>query len=185
MNRAIGLLAVGAFAAAFASVGQASIISDSLTVYDPTGAVFAQVSVAEDVEDPNTIYFISNLDFPDLVDPTQLGNATGVFEPDGSLSDVFGLISSPVAEGLCLAFSSDSETVPAAFVGAGSSVFQERDHQGIFDATMYLNPDLQAQGYTATFVSDSEVPEPTTLTIWSMLGALGISVGWWRRWKAA
>ena len=31
----------------------------------------------------------------------------------------------------------------------------------------------------------STVPEPATLIIWSLLGALGIGVGWWRRRKAA
>jgi hypothetical protein len=29
------------------------------------------------------------------------------------------------------------------------------------------------------------VPEPSTLIIWSLLGSLGISIGWWRRRKAA
>ena len=29
------------------------------------------------------------------------------------------------------------------------------------------------------------VPEPTTLIIWSVLGGLGVGVGWWRRKRAA
>jgi MYXO-CTERM domain-containing protein len=31
----------------------------------------------------------------------------------------------------------------------------------------------------------SVVPEPSTLIIWSLLGALGIAVGWWRRRRRA
>ena len=29
------------------------------------------------------------------------------------------------------------------------------------------------------------IPEPTSLIIWSLLGALGITIGWWRRRRAA
>ena len=121
MNRVLRMLAVGAFAVAFASVGEASVISDSLTVYDPTGAIFAQVSVTEDAEDPHTIYFIN---IPDLVDPSQFGNPTSLLDPDGSLSDVFGIIRSPFAEGRLLAFSSDSETIPADFGSTGTIFLQ-------------------------------------------------------------
>ena len=32
---------------------------------------------------------------------------------------------------------------------------------------------------------DPIVPEPSTVIIWSLLGVLGITVGWWRRCKAA
>ena len=34
-------------------------------------------------------------------------------------------------------------------------------------------------------VLSQAVPEPTTLIIWSLLGGLGISIGWWRRKRAA
>ncbi len=34
-------------------------------------------------------------------------------------------------------------------------------------------------------VSGSSVPEPTALIVWSLLGSLGIALGWWRRRKAA
>ena len=29
--------------------------------------------------------------------------------------------------------------------------------------------------------ADGVIPEPSTLIIWSLLGGLGISLGWWRR----
>lgn len=31
------------------------------------------------------------------------------------------------------------------------------------------------------YLGPSVIPEPTTLAVWSLLGAIGISVGWWRR----
>ena len=35
-------------------------------------------------------------------------------------------------------------------------------------------------------VTVSAIPEPSTLIIWSLLGAIGITIGWWsRRRKAA
>ena len=37
---------------------------------------------------------------------------------------------------------------------------------------------------TATDSGGGAIPEPTTLVIWSLLGTLGIVVGWWRRRKA-
>jgi mannitol-specific phosphotransferase system IIBC component len=30
-----------------------------------------------------------------------------------------------------------------------------------------------------------QIPEPSTFIIWSLLGALGITVGWWRRRRSA
>jgi hypothetical protein len=30
-------------------------------------------------------------------------------------------------------------------------------------------------------INGTQVPEPSTLAIWSLLGALGITIGWWRR----
>jgi hypothetical protein len=39
--------------------------------------------------------------------------------------------------------------------------------------------------YVYTVTEPSSVPEPSTLIIWSLLGGLGISMGWWRRKRAA
>ncbi len=47
-------------------------------------------------------------------------------------------------------------------------------------------PMALAEGIQILVASDvSAVPEPATLVIWSLLGALGVSIGWWRRRKAA
>ena len=39
-------------------------------------------------------------------------------------------------------------------------------------------------GYLVEFET-SAIPEPSTLIIWSLLGVLGVTVGWWRRRRAA
>ena len=39
--------------------------------------------------------------------------------------------------------------------------------------------------YIVEFDSPTVVPEPSTFAIWSLLGTLGITVGWWRRRRSA
>ena len=40
--------------------------------------------------------------------------------------------------------------------------------------------------YDKPFVAyEATIPEPTALIIWSLLGSLGITIGWWRRKRAA
>jgi hypothetical protein len=31
----------------------------------------------------------------------------------------------------------------------------------------------------------NNIPEPSTVIIWSLLGGMGIGIGWWRKKKAA
>lgn len=49
-------------------------------------------------------------------------------------------------------------------------------------ATGYDGVDEQIL-YVVTDTSTTTIPEPTTLIIWSLLGTLTITVGWWRRRK--
>ena len=138
----------------------ADTLSDALTVYAPDGSVFASVSVTESVEDPNQIYFI---DIPDLVDTSQFGNATALLElGTGTFSDVFGVASTQGS--LFLGFTSDTETLPAAF--GDSAVIQLLEDRPQFDATMYLARQLREAGYTAIFFSDiAEIPEPSSVAL--------------------
>ena len=138
----------------------ADTLSDSITVYATDGTVFATATVIETVESANQIYFI---DIPDLVDTSQFGNATALIElGTGTFSDVFGVASTHGS--LFLAFTSDTETVPAAF-GALAAVRLLED-RAQFDATMYVAPRLREAGYTAAFFSDiSEVPEPSSVAL--------------------
>lgn len=139
--------------------------SDTLTVFHPNGTVAYSVSVNESTEDPNTIYLINA---PNLVNPALVGHATSLTEPNGTFSDIFGIANVPGCtadpNALCLAFNSDLETAPAALAG-GTIILPEGG--GSFDATIYLNPTLVAQGWTARFTSDV-VPEPSS---WVLLGS--------------
>jgi MYXO-CTERM domain-containing protein len=174
--------AVGALALAVSALPAAAgvIPSDSLTVYDPNGniAVFPDITgaptpaivvVADFNEDPSTVYSIN---IPGIVDPTQFGNPTNLIEPGTTalpvwFSDIFGVAIDANGQ-LLLSFSSDTETSPSKFAGVGTIMLPEGN--GVFDATMYLERGLQAQGYHAQFISDSEpVPTPAALP-----GALGL-----------
>jgi hypothetical protein len=169
------LLASAAFVApAYASDG--APVSDILTVFNPAGAVDTQLTLFEDgvfscvagtftcgsianvglgTEDPNGLYYITA-----PVDPTQLGAPVNVAEAGGTFSDIFGVAS--ISQEV-LGFTSDTETAPPAFAPVGSIV--ESEQNGPLSATIYLAPDLRIAGWTATFQSDPEIPEPATLTL--------------------
>ena len=125
-------------------------VSDSMTVYDPNGGIFAQILAFEGNEDPAHIYALSV-----GIDPSQFGNPTVLTEGNGLDSDIFGVCTLDGGVSLQLCFSSDSETQGVNY-GTFPRTFPEGN--GIWDATMYLDPSLQAAGYHATFISDTEVP---------------------------
>lgn len=151
-------------------------LSDVLTVYDQSAIVVGQAGVCEDgtifglgsyswpqylpptPEDPNTIYYIN---IPGLADPNQWGNYLTVYEGDlsGAISDTVGVVSFDDGQSGYLGFYSDpANPLPAlthTVIETGAPI----------DVTYLLDPGLQAQGYTAEFYSDSEVPEPATTTL--------------------
>jgi hypothetical protein len=173
------------------SIGaQASPIrSDSLTIFERTGAVFATAIATEADEaanGPNFIYILSIFS-PTfrLIDPTVFGNPTQVLEASGLGSDIFGIASGVAGcldpGGLCLAFSSDTDLLPVSFGISpnpfGISPNQQPEGNGIFDATRFLDAGLRAQGFTAQFVSDVEaVPEPATIFLLGLSVAVGLAV---------
>ena len=155
-------------------------ISDSFTVFDANGNIAYQASVSETFEDPTQIYYINVIG---IADPNQFGNATTLCEGTsycdqfgGNYSDIFGVAIEPDGN-FYLAFNSDSENAPAAY-GSQGNIFMPEGSGGNFDATMYLDPSLQAQGYTAQFFSDGDpapIPEPGTITLLGtgLVGAIG------------
>lgn len=157
-------------------------ISDAFIVFDPLGNVFAMSQVADAVENSTQIIYLQGV----AIDPTQFGNPTVLTEPGVNplqgYSDIFG-IATGGPDGMDLAFSSNDDNSLVNF-GQFPRTFPEGN--GVFDATMYLSPQLQAQGFTAIFESSSgdSVPEPGTLTLLA-LGAAGLGVYGWRQRKRA
>lgn len=171
----------------FAAVpGVADAISDTLTVYNPNGTIFSEVSALDSEEGNGTnVFLIGN---PFIADPAQFGKATTLCEVVGchatsaprspsDFSDIFGVVEENIGGQnlFFLGFTSDGEN-GTAFGNQGATFLLEVPGFA-FDATKYLLPSLQSQGYTATFVSDGEVPEPGTLVLLGtgLLGMMGVS----------
>jgi hypothetical protein len=141
---------------AFASVPvlAAPILSDDLAVYAPGGILEADEPIFEPGDcGTNCVVFVDALG-----DPTKLGHATVLTDPDGSVSDIFGVVDasnitvvvntygcSPTVPGSCdfLAYSSDPG-INAARFGDGTLFTTLPEGTGVFDATAYLNPGLLA-----------------------------------------
>lgn len=137
--------------------------SDALAVCAPNGTLYDYVSVTEANENANTIYTLTI-----APDPTQFGFATTFCEfvtpcgpglPARYYSDIFGVAS--VNGTLFVGFSSDVDPNGTPYGSQGHYFIPEPN--GWYPATMYLDPALQAQGYTAWFTSP--VPEPTTMLL--------------------
>jgi len=62
-----------------------------------------------------------------------------------------------------------------------SNIYQESSFQIHGSKVVWLGYD----GHDEEVFLAHYVPEPSTFIIWSLLGALGVTVGWWRRRRAA
>jgi PEP-CTERM motif len=149
-----------------------SVDSDALAVCAPNGTLYDYVSVTEANEDPNAVYILSVA----APDPNQFGFATTFCEfatpcgpglPQIYYSDIFGVAN--VNGALYVGFSSDAEA--GTPYGSQGFYFVGPEPNGWYNATIYLDPSLQAAGYSAWFIS--QTPEPTTmLLIGSGIGML-------------
>ncbi|GBF80186.1 quinoprotein [Aphanothece sacrum FPU1] len=154
-------------------------VSDVFIILNPNGTIFDRIFAFGNEEADNIYYFDPAVV---AVNPDEVGDNTTLLEPNGSWSDNFGIFS--INGALALGFISDPQ---ANIPPTGSIVYYEEpgsnpygyileggpDSKALtqyYDATFYLHPDLQLDGYIASFQSDT-VPEPLT-----MLGA-GAALG--------
>lgn len=138
--------------------------SDTLSVYDGSGALvdFVGVTEAQEVANGADFIYTSNI----AIDPNQQGNESVLVEPGTpplqGYSDIIGVCF--CGGGQHLGFASDNET---ALVNYGQFP-RTISEAGPVDVTLYLHPALQAQGYTAWFQSfslESTIPEPAAWTL--------------------
>ena len=160
----------------------APIISDYLWVFDQNHDLMYRTFVTkeqEEINGANTIYY---LEVPGIADPNQWGNYTSVLKwPNyDRMSDAFGVLYRD--PDYLLFFLSDTSTQECPYPLGPNSVNEyllpSGRWGGKWDITMYLDPDLQSRGWTATFESGlplSSVPEPTTfLLLGSGVGLLAL-----------
>ena len=168
----------------FCLLGMAGVLSaapvfDQLTVFDPVGAIYRQISIDQSIETPGyTLYGL-----PDVaVDGTLFGYYTTLYSPGNpaDITYVLGIATSVPGcvngTGLCLVFG-------YRYPGLARGTYHFDQSTGPFPATLYLAPALQQAGYTATFaVGVESVPEPNAFLLAS--GALlALGAGFGRRFR--
>jgi len=83
-----------------------------------------------------------------------------------------------------------NSSVPSFYANVNWDLVYIGDSDAPFDGSGFGQADVQCNNNEFMSVATPEgyagcVPEPTTLIIWSLLGGLGITIGWWRRRKVA
>lgn len=155
-----------------------SVDSDAMAVCAPNGTLYDYLSVTEADEVAGFVYTLSvaapdpaEWDYPTTFCEFDAPEPCSTRLPSQDYSDIFGVVGNGIT--FNLAFSSDDEC--GLVVGNGGYYFV-REPMGWYEATMYLAPSLRTAGYSAWFISDSGVPEPSSvvllLTGVAMLGFL-------------
>jgi hypothetical protein len=187
VNKSCFLLALGALALApVAALAQPPVASDFMSETDTATGVTEFRRVYEGASESASLSF----------GPTNggmIGHPTILLEPDGSISDAFGLdagfhftsLSDDDPGGLSLAsiqgtFGGDPRTTYRFLPETAGSI---QGSLAVFDATEYMQP---GSGFTASFASDVEasVPEPVETVSLLGMGAVGL-LGFVRRWRKA
>ena len=159
--------------------------------------VIASASASEaDENGQNTVHFVTftgtDIHFPG--NPGGYNNATALIDPNGEISDIFGTWLSGEGTDLnpftySVAFISDPDPSlltlnNGAFGGFGTITTRLPENQDSYNATGYLGviigiTDGDEFPYTATFVSDREVP--VSGTTFSLLGMAVTGLAFLRR----
>ena len=131
-------------------------------------------------------------------------------EPEGSTWDSQPFdVPLPVAEQAFLVFDLKEASAPDSIALVnGVSIGRVPDMSGVYGwwddqhmpfSSSLLLPSGNIVGFTSGWIPDYDdylfrnvrlevtptVPEPSTLIVWSLLGASGVTLGWWRRRKRA
>jgi hypothetical protein len=170
---------------------------------DPNGNIITQVqcfsTIANEGDEGKVFILDKGIGNVDTI-------PTLVFDSSGQISDAFGVVggdlafvSDPGPEGLFGTVSVDGCGKTFHCVLEGSGVLGVLDPNGniitvngniitgdlaTFDLSGYLTDDAKKNGWSATFTSDADVPEPGSVGLVLGLGALGLCA-WKRRRTAA
>lgn len=153
---------------------QAAVVTNSLTIFDNFGTITNQVNLYDDnsmscVGACGRMVFVGEVLFfsdSSLTNPALFGGGlyTQIQNSDNTW-DIIGLIS--IGSGVGPSIPGLSMNIGLATPLLGRNVIA--DPSGLFDATQYLAPLLQAQGYTVQYArlaaGASSSPEPCTLVL--------------------
>jgi len=171
----VGAIGLGTFGAAQA----ATVLSDTLTIYNGQGKVWMTLSAPEALGESAITYVVTGHNFDTTQVPTYLMDPAS---EGGGVSDIVGIFpTGNHGKQMALGFISNDEA-SLGQPGPGTVVQEVADPNNPgyavpIDVTRYLTANLQQKGWTATFTSDVEpvgsVPEPAAWAL--MLGGFGVA----------
>jgi hypothetical protein len=175
--KTLTVMAAGVLALSALPQAAFGVLSDEMLVIGQDGSR-ADIAISEGDEllNPNNLWKQDD----GIANIAAYGLATALTEPDGTISDIFGVAriaapNDPLAINgfhYYLAFMSDDNLdVPLALTwfGAIATTLPETA-PGIYDARQYVVPAFGGGVVSATFMSDLEVvPEPTTMIAGALL----------------